>query len=210
MYKVYLGIKQFCTFYKCYLILFKKNKNTRLDSLHGSPNCSAVAGNTAGMTSLKCYGTPLSLFLISSRNSNHFPFSVVFRLGKSQKSYGAKSGEQEACQTSGVCCPWPAKFGLCGCNEWISPTHCMLKSPLLRWNLLIVCCAIFWIVTQQSLPWLYNKPLLKSVSRFALWMASARVCDWLSTEVQPCLKQLQTLLNPSFAKGQLNLRDGLS
>lgn len=67
-------------------------QNTHVGSSQISLSGSTAAGNTSGMPSLEWYAA-LSLFfflIISSCNWNHLPFSMVFRLEKSQKSQGAK------------------------------------------------------------------------------------------------------------------------
>lgn len=68
-------------------------------SKHTPPSSFATAGNTfSGMLSRSA----VAFLVISPCDTNHFPVSMVFRLGKNQKSHSDKLGEYGACETGGV------------------------------------------------------------------------------------------------------------
>lgn len=85
-----LGIKKKSVLYISH-ILFNYLQNTSLGSSHISPSGSATTGNKSRTHSLR--RSTVVFLIISTHSSNRFPFSIVFRIVKSQKSHGGKSGE---------------------------------------------------------------------------------------------------------------------
>lgn len=83
---LYLVIKKNYIFHKFALITFK---TTPFGSLQTSPCGSANSGKTPGTSFLERLlwniyrASPSNFLIISSRDSNRFPFSVVIGLGKS-------------------------------------------------------------------------------------------------------------------------------